>query len=229
MRRIEGEIIRDAILTVSGQLDRTIGGRSVPIHLTKFTSGRGRPASGPLDGDGRRSIYLAVRRNFHSPWMLVFDTPIPLGPVGRRNKSNVPALPLALLNDPFVIEQARHWAEKILAEEGDSPNRIVNGFYRDAFARSPSEDERRVAIEFLSTLAAERNLDDGQWKKNVDLWGRLRTCPAKYQRIYLPAVNETIIKETLRSPSRCTPATKSLPCRPVVGICSVARRPDSVP
>ena len=170
MRRIEGEIIRDAILTVSGQLDPTVGGRSVPIHLTKFTSGRGRPASGPLDGDGRRSIYLAVRRNFLSPWMLVFDTPIPLGPVGRRNKSNVPAQPLALLNDPFVIDQAHHWAKKIITAEGESLHTIINGFYRDAFSRSPTEDERRIAIEFLSTLAAERNLDQTDWLKNTDLW-----------------------------------------------------------
>ena len=102
--------------------------------------------------------------------MLVFDTPIPLGPVGRRNKSNVPAQPLALLNDPFVIDQAHHWAKKIITAEGESLHTIINGFYRDAFSRSPTEDERRIAIEFLSTLAAERNLDQTDWLKNTDLW-----------------------------------------------------------
>tara|TARA_Y100001933_G_scaffold246987_1_gene279288 strand:- start:30912 stop:34232 length:3321 start_codon:yes stop_codon:yes gene_type:complete len=170
MRRLEGEIIRDAILTVSGQLDTTLGGRSIPIHLTKFTSGRGRPASGPLDGDGRRSIYLAVRRNFLSPWMLVFDTPIPLGPVGRRNQSNVPAQPLALLNDPFVLEQARLWAEKIVAADGDSPNSTIIGFYRDAFARAPTEQELDVAMNFVNQLAAARGLQNGSWEKDTDLW-----------------------------------------------------------
>ncbi len=170
MQRIEGEIIRDAILTVSGQLDPSIGGRSVPIHLTKFTSGRGRPASGPLDGNGRRSIYLAVRRNFLSPWMLVFDTPIPLGPVGRRNKSNVPAQPLALLNDPFVIEQARVWAEKIIAEEMQSTDSMITAFYRDAFARSPTTDELLAATEFLTALADERQIKDQDLTENLDLW-----------------------------------------------------------
>jgi hypothetical protein len=170
MRRIEGEIIRDAILTVSGKLDPTVGGRSIPIHLTKFTSGRGRPASGPLDGDGRRSIYLSVRRNFLSPWMLVFDTPIPLGPVGRRNNSNVPAQPLALLNDPFVIEQARLWAQKTLAAGGQSPNTIITALYRDAFSRLPSKEELLAATEFLTTLASERNVKEADWPQSEELW-----------------------------------------------------------
>ena len=77
MRRLEGEAIRDAMLTVSGRLDPRMYGPSVPVHLTAFQDGRGRPASGPLDGDGRRSLYLSVRRNFLSPFLLAFDTPIP--------------------------------------------------------------------------------------------------------------------------------------------------------
>ena len=170
MRRIEGEIIRDAILTVSGKLDPTVGGRSIPIHLTKFTSGRGRPASGPLDGDGRRSIYLSVRRNFLSPWMLVFDTPIPLGPVGRRNNSNVPAQSLALLNDPFVIEQARLWAQKAIAAGDQSPDAIITSLYRDAFSRSPTKEELHAAMDFLTTLASERNLGEADWPKSEELW-----------------------------------------------------------
>ena len=75
--------------------------------------GRGRPGhSGPLDGDGRRSVYLGVRRNFLNPMFLAFDTPAPFSCMGRRNVSNVPAQALILLNDPFVIEQARLWAEQ---------------------------------------------------------------------------------------------------------------------
>ena len=64
IRRLEGEAIRDKILAISGQLDPGVGGPSVPVHLTEFHAGRGRPPSGPLDGAGRRSLYTAVRRNF---------------------------------------------------------------------------------------------------------------------------------------------------------------------
>jgi hypothetical protein len=56
VRRLEGEAIRDAILSVSGRLDPKMFGPSVPVHLTDFQQGRGRPGSGPLDGAGRRSV-----------------------------------------------------------------------------------------------------------------------------------------------------------------------------
>ena len=113
VRRLEAEAIRDAMLAVSGRLDRTMFGPSVPAHLTPFMDGRGRPAtSGPLDGDGRRSLYLNVRRNFLNPMFLAFDFPSPFSTMGRRNVSNVPAQALTLMNDPFVIGQARLWAER---------------------------------------------------------------------------------------------------------------------
>jgi hypothetical protein len=61
--------------------------------------GRGRPGSGPLDGDGRRSIYINVRRNFLTPMFLAFDYPIPFTTIGRRSTSNVPAQ--ALMRTPL--------------------------------------------------------------------------------------------------------------------------------
>ena len=91
-------------------------GPSVPVHLTTYMEGRGRPGrSGSLDGDGRRSIYLNVRRNFLNPMLLAFDAPVPFSTMGRRNVSNVPAQALCLLNDPLVIGQSRHWAKRVLA------------------------------------------------------------------------------------------------------------------
>ena len=112
-RRLSGEAIRDALLLLAGRLDPTLHGPSVPIHLTPFMDGRGRPAkSGPLDGDGRRSVYVAVRRNFLSPMMLAFDTPTPSHAVGRRTVSNVPAQALILLNDPLVAELSAAWGRR---------------------------------------------------------------------------------------------------------------------
>ncbi len=97
-------------------------GPSVPTYLNRFMDGRGRPGrSGPLDGDGRRSIYLNVRRNFLNPMFLAFDTPVPFSTMGRRNVSNVPAQALTLMNDPLVVAQARLWAER--AAPGHGPLR----------------------------------------------------------------------------------------------------------
>ena len=134
LRRLEGEAIRDAILKVSGRLNPTLYGPSVPIYLTPFQDGRGRPGSGPLDGDGRRSIYLAVRRSFLSSFLLTFDSPSPFSTVGKRTVSNVPAQALILMNDPFVHDQADLWAKRVLAERTDDAARL-RGMYLDAFSR----------------------------------------------------------------------------------------------
>ena len=124
VRRLEAEAIRDAMLAVSGRLDRTLFGPSVLPHLTPFMDGRGRPGkSGPLDGDGRRSLYLNVRRNFLTPMFLAFDFPVPFSTMGRRNVSNVPAQALTLMNDPFVVQQARLWADRVLRRRREAPPR----------------------------------------------------------------------------------------------------------
>lgn len=154
-KRLEGEAIRDQLLAVSGRLDAALYGEPIPIHLTTFMEGRGRPArSGPLDGDGRRSLYIAVRRNFLSPFMLAFDTPVPFSTMGRRNVSNVPAQSLILMNDPFVVSQAAHWARQVLAqpapaEREDAVASRVTRMYQAAFARPPHQEELAAAEAFL--------------------------------------------------------------------------------
>ncbi len=173
LRRLEAETIRDAMLAVSGRLDPTLYGESVPVHLTPFMQGRGRPGqSGPLDGAGRRSIYLAIRRNFLSPMMLAFDQPIPFTSMGRRNVSNVPAQALILMNDPFVIEQAKVWAERLLREPGTTDDRIEL-LYQQAFARSPSDTEKTAALGFLDQQGTELGLPIAERRNHVRAWADL--------------------------------------------------------
>ena len=152
IKRLEGEVIRDSLLAVSGRLDRKPFGPSVAIHLTPFMQGRGRPGnSGPVDGDGRRSIYISVRRNFLSPMMLAFDTPSPFSTVGRRTISNVPAQALILMNDPIVIEQAQRWADRTLADSTQTADQRIDSMYLTAFARQPTDREKSEAWSFLSS------------------------------------------------------------------------------
>jgi hypothetical protein len=155
VKRLEGEAVRDALLAVSGRLDATPFGPPVPAFLTPFMDGRGRPKeSGPLDGAGRRSIYLAVRRNFLSPMMLAYDAPLPATCVGQRNNSNVPAQALILMNDPFVLGECRRWAERALAEERATPADRVASLYLAAYGRRPTEAELAAAADFLAEQAA---------------------------------------------------------------------------
>jgi hypothetical protein len=149
VRRLEGEAIRDAMLAISGRLDRAPFGPSVPVFLTEFMQGRGRPGAGPLDGSGRRSVYIAVRRNFLSPMMLAFDMPIPFSTVGRRNVSNVPAQSLVLLNDPLVHELAERWAKRVCAETPEMSPRVER-MYLECFGREPSEAERMRCEQFVA-------------------------------------------------------------------------------
>jgi len=162
VRRLEAETIRDAILSVSGRLVPALYGPGVPVHLTSFMDGRGRPArSGPSDGDGRRSIYLNVRRNFLDPMLLAFDAPVPFSTMGRRNVSNVPAQALALLNDPMVISQAKLWAERALSNPDRAPRARIDDLYMTAFGRLATEEEARTSLAFVGAQTQAREIDAG--------------------------------------------------------------------
>jgi hypothetical protein len=165
VRRLEGEAIRDALLTVSGRMEAKMYGPSVPVYLTSFQDGRGRPDSGPLDGAGRRSLYLSVRRNFLSSFLLAFDTPTPFSTVGRRTVSNVPAQALIMMNDPFVAQQAELWAKWTIAAGGTDDDRIRR-MYLQAFAREPPDSELNSCRQFLreqSQLSGRQSTDVGPW------------------------------------------------------------------
>ena len=156
VRRLEGEAIRDALLTVSGRLDPAQFGPPVPVHLTEFIVGRGRPGtSGPLDGAGRRSLYTAVRRNFLPTMMVAFDYPTPFSTVGKRNVTNVPGQSLVMMNDPFVREQAGLWATRLLRElPGATDVARVNWLFETAFARPATAEEQAFARDSLAELRA---------------------------------------------------------------------------
>jgi hypothetical protein len=175
VRRLEAEAIRDTLLAVSGQLESAMYGPSIPVHLTGYMEGRGRPGqSGALDGNGRRSIYLNVRRNFLNPMLLAFDAPVPFSTMGRRNSSNVPAQALTLLNDPLVLREARLWAQCQLAIPARSARLRLDGLFQAAFGRGPSDPEARASLEFL---AARRDAQTGAAgtaaKPSLEAWADL--------------------------------------------------------
>jgi cytochrome c553 len=159
VRRLEAEAIRDALLAVSGRLDPKAEGPGVLPHLTEHQVGRGRPGSGPLDGNGRRSVYLAVRRNFLNPMFTAFDYPTPFTTIGRRTVSNVPAQALVMLNNPFVLQQADLWAKRVLDTKGSNEDR-VRAMYATAFGRAPTRDERDSALSLVKELSAEYGKPD---------------------------------------------------------------------
>ncbi|MFO0964800.1 MAG: PSD1 and planctomycete cytochrome C domain-containing protein [Gemmataceae bacterium] len=150
IRRLEAEAIRDSLLAVSGRLDLKMLGPPVPTHLTPYMVGRGRPGvSGPLDGAGRRSIYLSIRRNFLNPMFLAFDFPTPFSTMGRRGVSNVPAQALTMLNNPLVLQQAELWAKETLKTPGLDAKGRIERMYVQALGRPPQAPERDAALAFI--------------------------------------------------------------------------------
>ncbi len=163
VRRITSEAIRDSLLAHSGRLDRKMFGSSVAVHRTAFMTGRGGRGSGPADGAGRRSVYGSVYRNFLSPFMLAFDQPAPFGTKGRRTVSNVPAQSLALLNDPFVVDQCKLWGKKVHHLKLPVEEKISR-MYEQAFGSLPEPDKVALFRAFMDRQTTlHGNMDERVW------------------------------------------------------------------
>jgi hypothetical protein len=141
VRRLEAESVRDSLLAISGRLDEQMFGPSVN-------------ALAPPAEQTRRSIYMSVRRTSLSPFLQVFDAPKPFTTIGRREPTNVPAQSLALLNDPFIIELASHWAAAVLRGTAESSAR-VSAMFEQAFGRPPREAELVSSKSFLEQVRGE--------------------------------------------------------------------------
>ncbi len=150
IRRLQAEAVRDQLLTVSGRIDRQQFGKGPMVHITPFMrTNRSPKGSGPMDGDGRRSVYVEVRRNHLEPMLSAFDKPTPFTTMGRRVVSNSPAQPLIMLNNEFVHRQAALWADLLLKIDTANAGELVSLAYRQAFGREPERWESKVALEFL--------------------------------------------------------------------------------
>jgi len=154
-RRLEAEAVRDSVLAVSGRLDPKLFGPSITPFISPFQNGRGRPASGPLDGDGRRSIYVQIRRNFVPPLFTAFDYPPPASTVGVRGTSAVPSQALMLLNNEFVHAQAKLLGGRLT---GDL-NERVELLYLKTFARRPEPEEVTRIAEFVTAQQGRGEAD----------------------------------------------------------------------
>ena len=164
LRRLDAESLRDAILAGSGRLDRTLFGPSVPVTVPPGQRDDYTPNDGPLDGLGRRSLYLEVRRNHPSPFLFAFDQPRPASPAGRREPTNLPAQSLTMLNDPFVLQQAGLFAQRALAQPGDQAARI-RWLYATALGRPATDAELQRAAAFIARQSVAHGGDESKaWR-----------------------------------------------------------------
>ncbi len=164
VRRLSAEELRDAILAVSGQLDRSPGTTEAADILWKeaeiLDEKRGF-APNRLKGDHpfysefrKRSIYLPVVRNMLPDVFALFDGADPNNVTAVRNDTTVPSQALYLLNSSFVREQSRHFAVRVLADDKASDDDRFQHAHRLALARPASTDELVASRGFIEAYLA---------------------------------------------------------------------------
>lgn len=159
-RRLEAECIRDTILSVSGQLK---------LNSTGPTITPGTAADyGYKDTETRRSIYVPVLRNALPELFEAFDFADPSVVAGVRNVSTVAPQALFLMNHPFVVEQARHAAERSLTAPFASERERIKKAFQLVLSRPPTEGELVVALKYLAGAPDEK----GQ-AQSVEHWTEL--------------------------------------------------------
>ena len=141
-RRMEAEAIRDSILATSGRLDGALFGHSVqPFRETPNADRRLFP--GPVDGGGRRSVYIKNNLMEAPRFLEAFNFPGGKLVQGRRDQTNVPAQALALLNDPFVVQQADVWAAQLIRQPDSTVTTRIESMFLKALGRAPTGEERQ--------------------------------------------------------------------------------------
>jgi len=157
-RKLEAESVRDALLSVSGRLDPSMGGSSFQDFVIE------KPEHSPhyeydlYDPDDpaslRRTIYRFLVRSQPEPFMAALDCADPSMQVAHRNESVTALQSLALLNNALVVTLSRHFAAKLRAEGGSIADQTRRAFYA-AIGRPPTDDEARQLTRFAEDFGRE--------------------------------------------------------------------------
>jgi hypothetical protein len=157
--RLEGEVLRDAALTVSGELNRAVGGPMVreplepAVYELIFTEGEPDglwPVTPDERQHARRSIYLFAKRNVRLPLLEAFDQPDRLFSCPARAQSTFAPQALILLNGPFMQGRAKAFAGRLCGECGSDCDRQIERAYLLALGRPPRPPELETARTFLA-------------------------------------------------------------------------------
>jgi len=139
-RRLEVEAWRDAMLAVSGKLDRTLGGPSTDL-------------ASPTNG--RRTLYGSVSRHELNPLLRLFDFPDPNITSDERPVTTVPLQQLFVLNSEFLVNNARSLSARLAKSADDDAERIREAFEL-LYGRPVTTLELQIGLQFLTTESSAR-------------------------------------------------------------------------
>ncbi len=152
--RVEAEVLRDEILAVAGTLDRKLGGPCIYPFIAPdiFQGSSHRTWAGKPDDDPstwRRSLYVFSKRSIRYPLFEAYDQPNLINTCDRRNRSTIAPQALLLMNNNFVITQAKYFAERLQKEAGADAGAQVDRAFLLALGRPPKPTERTASIAFI--------------------------------------------------------------------------------
>jgi hypothetical protein len=161
LRRLDAEVVRDAMLAVSGKLNPKPFGPPVPVmedDVGQVVLGMAnRDGAGYKKGDeslpaeelNRRSVYVQVRRSKPLAVLETFDWATAEPNCEARNSSTVTPQSLLLMNDDFVLSRASAFAARLKAEAGADPRKQIALAWRLAYGVEPTAEQTDRAVKFL--------------------------------------------------------------------------------
>lgn len=160
-QRLDADALRDSMLAISGELTLEMGGEGFTPSVTREAlEGLSRKGaewnpSSP-EAQRRRSIYMFLKRALIMPLMTTFDFADTTAPLEQRDVTTVAPQALALLNNPFAVEQGKAFAERVIRESGKDRTKQIERAWWLAFGRSPSLTEQKMAQGYLAQFRMSR-------------------------------------------------------------------------
>ncbi len=162
-RRLEGEAIRDAMLSASELISLEMFGPSAKPKLPDGVSERyAWQADDDQQDQRRRAVFVLAKRNMRFPLFDAFDLPDMHNSCGCRTQSTTPPQALLMLNGEESLEVASDWAKVLEQRFARSPIQLVEHTYLAAFARRPSGDEIKMSLEFLRNHSSSQSVESLQ-------------------------------------------------------------------
>jgi hypothetical protein len=157
-QRLEGEMIRDGLLAVSGALNYKVGGPSVfpPLPADIEKGAKNWVVSQKPTDQVRRSLYIFAQRNLRYPFLEVFDAPDNNLTCPQRGHSTTAPQSLTLLNSEQVMQAAKATAARMQRTSNDD---VISSAFRLIVGRPPSSTERTLSRQFLQACSSRRQED----------------------------------------------------------------------
>jgi hypothetical protein len=156
LRRLEAEAVRDAMLSVSGQLNPQIGGPSFRPFKVTVSGSHFYELTDPIGPEfNRRTIYRMNIQSGKDPLLDSLDCPEPSTKTPARSITTTPLQSLGLMNNAFVQRQCQFFAERLKKEAGGNSANQIRLAYRLAFGRDPRAEESKQSLALANTHGIE--------------------------------------------------------------------------